>query len=219
MLEYAARRPVVAARPSSPNTMLLIVGAHVALIAAVLSVKMDLPEKVFDAPIKIKLIKADPPPVRRIQPKSSPTPAQSTLSQTPRIVPVATTSTEITDALPKPPEFGGLVGLKPVPAIDPAPRPLPANVAAQLLTPAAERKPPYPQSKLLGEEQAVLKLRLTIDERGRVVAVDPLSRVDPVFLDAARRHILAHWRYRPASEAGRAVASAAVITLHFRLDG
>jgi protein TonB len=64
----------------------------------------------------------------------------------------------------------------------------------------------------------VLKLRLTIDPNGRVVAVEPLNRADPVFLQAARRHLLAHWRYKPAMEDGRAVMSTTVITLRFQLD-
>jgi len=81
------------------------------------------------------------------------------------------------------------------------------------------RTPPYPSSKLITEEEASLTLRLTIDERGRVIAVEPVGRADPVFLAAARRHLLARWRYKPASEDGRAIASTAVITLRFQLDG
>ena len=69
------------------------------------------------------------------------------------------------------------------------------------------------------EEEAVLRLKLTIDERGRVIAVEPLGRADRAFLDSARRHLIAHWRYRPATEDGRAVSSSAVITLRFQLDG
>jgi protein TonB len=57
-----------------------------------------------------------------------------------------------------------------------------------------------------------------IDERGRVVAVDPIGRADGIFLAAARRHLIAHWRYKPAMEAGRAVASTLVVTLRFQLD-
>jgi len=72
---------------------------------------------------------------------------------------------------------------------------------------------------LLVDEEAVLKLSLTIDERGRVVSVEPVGRADPAFLAAARRHLLAHWRYKPASEDGRAVSSTTVITLRFQLDG
>ncbi len=64
----------------------------------------------------------------------------------------------------------------------------------------------------------MLQLRLTIDERGRVTAVDPVGAADPAFLAAARKHIRAHWRYRAATEDGRAVASSTVITLRFQLD-
>jgi protein TonB len=101
----------------------------------------------------------------------------------------------------------------------PAPRPAPVHLGPQLATPPAELRPPYPQAKLLSEEEAELRLRLTIDERGRVVAVDPVGRADPVFLAAARRHLLAHWRFRPASVDGRAVSSTTTITLKFQLDG
>jgi periplasmic protein TonB len=68
------------------------------------------------------------------------------------------------------------------------------------------------------DEEAVLRLRLSIDERGRVVAVEPLGRADPAFLAAARRHILRAWRYQPAMEGDRAIASSTVITLKFELD-
>ena len=53
---------------------------------------------------------------------------------------------------------------------------------------------------------------------GRVVAVDPIGKADPVFLAAARRHLMAHWRYKPAMQAGHAVSSNLVVTLRFQLD-
>jgi protein TonB len=40
-----------------------------------------------------------------------------------------------------------------------------------------------------------------------------------VFLRAARQYLLARWRYRPASEDGRAVSSSTIITLRFTLEG
>jgi protein TonB len=52
-----------------------------------------------------------------------------------------------------------------------------------------------------------------------VIAVDPVGRADPVFLAAARKHLLAHWRYTPAMKDGRAVGSTIVINLRFELDG
>ena len=79
-------------------------------------------------------------------------------------------------------------------------------------------RPPYPEAKRRLSEEAILRLRLAIDDRGRVVAVDPVGRADPAFLAAARSHLLRHWRYRPASEGGRAVAAGVTVTLSFRLS-
>lgn len=64
----------------------------------------------------------------------------------------------------------------------------------------------------------MLKLRLTIDERGRVIAVDPVGSADRSFFQAARKHLMASWRYKPATEDGRPVASSTVITLRFELE-
>jgi protein TonB len=72
---------------------------------------------------------------------------------------------------------------------------------------------------LLSEEEAVLRLRLSISDDGRVIAVDPVGPADRTFLDAARRHLIAHWRYQPATEDGRTIASSIVITLRFELNG
>jgi protein TonB len=94
----------------------------------------------------------------------------------------------------------------------------PAPTGPRFATPAGAVKPPYPASKLQSEEEASLRLRLAIDERGRVTSVEPVGRADRAFLEAARRHILARWRYQPATEGGRPVASSTVVTLRFELD-
>jgi periplasmic protein TonB len=219
MLAYAASRPVPLDRRPHPNTMLLIIGAHVALVAAVMSAKMDLPIK---APPVITHIEFIPVP---------PDPPQHPI-RTPQ--PVPTTNSWIDTPRPHVPTKFDLPPIDRGPALDPGtiagagttvtteiPRP-PVTIAKsgpQLLTPPAELKPPYPASKLLNEEEAVLTVRLTIDENGRVIAVDPVGRADHAFLDAARRHLLAHWRYKPATEDGHAIPSSATVTLHFELDG
>jgi protein TonB len=94
----------------------------------------------------------------------------------------------------------------------------PVRVAARFNTPDWALKPPYPAEKRQLEQEATLKLRLSIDDRGRVIAVEPLGSVDPVFLAAARKHLIAKWRYRPATEDGRAVHSSTVVTLRFELE-
>ena len=222
MLAYAASRPRFAERKPSPNAMLAIIAAHVALAAVVMSARMELPPKTSFTRTVIDFIPLpkEPPPK----------PIATKVPQPPRPVPMPTPP-QLDAAHPTPPldwdpnpTFPG-PGASPDPGsgpqidLRPSPQPMPAATAARLLTPPSELKPSYPPSKLLTEEEAVLKLRLTIDGNGRVIAVDPVGSADRVFLEAARRQIMTHWRYRPATKDGHAVATSTVITLEFRIDG
>jgi protein TonB len=92
------------------------------------------------------------------------------------------------------------------------------KIAAVSRTPDSALRPPYPNDKLRLEEEATLRLRLSIDAHGRVTAVEPVGRADASFLEAARRHIVRAWRYKPAMENGVAVPSVMVINLSFRLE-
>ena len=218
MLAYAARVPRHDERRSSPNAMLAIIAGHVALLAIVMSAKMELSQKLIDRPIDVTWIDPiDPPPpnppVHHVtRPQPGPTVTDPLTAVPPSPGPIVTPN-------PPVPDPGPFVGPSPDPI--PTPRPIPATVrlGPQLVTPPAELRPPYPPAKLASGEEGFLKLRLTIDERGRVVAVEPVGRADRAFLESARRYLLAHWRYRPASEDGRAVAASTVITLRFQLDG
>src|SRR5690242_3352852 len=75
MLEYAASRRQIAARPSSPHAMLAIISVHVALLALVMSAKMDLP---VSFPMFPPLIRISVPP------EPPPNPVPSDRPQTPR---------------------------------------------------------------------------------------------------------------------------------------
>jgi protein TonB len=218
MLAYSAKRSVASANPS-PNAMLAIIVGHIAVIAAVMSAKMDLPQRIFHPPIIVDTIKEDDPP--------PPNPAQATRPRPdpifqahPTQLPPVSGPDPIFSGDPGPVGVGPVAGTNPVPIPDPIPVPRPAGISSgpQLATPASELKPAYPAAKIASEEEAVLKLRLTIDEQGRVIGVDPVGRADRVFLEAARRHLMSHWRYKPAMENGHAVSSSTVITLHFQLD-
>jgi protein TonB len=216
MLAYAANVRRRAARPPSPQAMLLIVAAHVALIALVMSAKMDLPARIIPHGITIDLIKVPKPPPER--PRETPrNPAQSA-EQHSVIIPMPQPTRDTIDQRPIPLPLPGGDTVGPAPDPQPTVDPLPVRLGPRLATPASELRPPYPPSKISSEEEAVLRLRLAIDARGRVTAVDPVGRADPAFLEAARRHLIAHWRYKPASEDGRALASSTVITLRFQLD-
>ena len=64
MLAYAASAPRTAERRSSPNAMLAIIAGHVALVAVVMSAKMDLPQKLLREPpiTLIPIHPVEPPP-------------------------------------------------------------------------------------------------------------------------------------------------------------
>lgn len=218
MLAYAAsRRRELADRRPHPNMMLVIIGAHVAVLAAVMSAKMELTVHPGPMVTKVDLIPA-PKPQRHHPVPTAPQPTNSWIDHPQPRVPL--------NPMPLP-------QIDPGPTIDPGPivsgganittdiHPIatPVRAGPQLLTPQSEMKPPYPASKLLNEEEGAVTVRLTIDQQGRVIAVDPVGRADPAFLDAARRHLLAHWRFRPATEDGRTITSTTVVTLHFQLDG
>ena len=222
MLAYAANRPVIAARRPSPNVMLAIIAAHVAVVAVVMSAKMEY-ERHRSPPIVIDTIPAPKPPPPEAPPAKTdpqPRPAPHALTQPDPVQPLPSPSDPITSrgpttADPGPIAIGGGGG---IPQLPPATHTL-VKLGPRLATPSSELKPSYPPSKLASEEEAVLRLRLTIDENGRGTGVDAVGVADRAFLEAARRHLIAHWRYKPATEDGRAVSSSAVITLRFQLDG
>jgi protein TonB len=200
--------------------MLVVIGVHVALLAVVMSAKMDIPRLHGQPPLVIDTIK--PLPVPPPNPTRDPaTPRSSTWLSNPvhhEVVPPIQQPQVVTSQNPVGPGPILGAGTSVTPEI---PHTIVASVKSgpQLLTPASELKPPYPASKLLNEEEATLTLRLSIDPGGRVTAVQPVGRNDPVFLEAARRYLIAHWRYKPATDDGQAVGSSAVITLRFQLDG
>ena len=224
MLAYAARGPVAVDRRSSPNAMLLIVAAHVGALALVMSAKMEIVRHLVEPPIVVDSFPAPPPP----KPIEL-TPPQA--EQRPLINPITRTDTRVPLPLPDPVDVGtapagqvpgtagGGAGSFTGPVTQPQPQPVIADRGPALLTAGRDLKPPYPLAKEAAGEEATLTLRLSIDENGRVLAVEPIGRADRAFVEAARRHIILYWRYRPAIRDGHAALSTAVITLAFRLDG
>jgi protein TonB len=220
MLEYAASRRQIAARPSSPHAMLAIISVHVALLALVMSAKMDMPVRFPRTPPLIPIhLAPEPPPnpvhVTRPQPEKH----QTFVDRTTNLVPPVSLQPPITSDPNSNPTPVATGGSSLIPVIPQPQATAPIHHDALLLTPPWELKPPYPASKLLSEQEATLRLRLTIDEHGRVTAVDPVGPADRVFLDSARRYLMAHWRYAPATSDGQAVGSTLTVTLQFQLDG
>jgi len=221
MLAYAANAPRPAGRAGSPRALSLILIGHAVLIGAVMSAKMGvIPENPFNR-TEVTNVPLEPPPPPPPEPKATPQPApqNSFIQVPPKAVDMGPTiPTQPLAQGPSTPTFPSVIGpgTSTLP-IDP-PKIAPARVAAIFRTPDSALRPPYPQSKLRNEEEATLRLRLSIDTRGRVTAVEPVGAADPEFLSAARRHIIRAWRYKPATEDGIAVPSTTVISLSFRLE-
>jgi protein TonB len=220
MLAYAANAPRPAGRSGSPRTLALILIGHAALIAAVMSAKMGVihvdgvtPTEVFNIPI-------DPPTPPEPKPPEA-QPNQPSFIERPVTlidVPQVTQTLPIDRGPPIVPWTPPVIGDgPPLPPANPV-KATPVRVAAIFSTPENAIRPPYPTSKIRLQEEATLRLRLSIDARGRVTSVEPVGAADPEFLAAARRHIIRSWRYKPATEDGAGVASTIVITLRFQLE-
>lgn len=205
-----------------PNALLFIVGGHAVLIAAVMTAKLAVPPRIVDPPIIVRPIPIppDPPPIPDSPAtKDTHQPPRSTPYQPPRTFPVPSLDGPTIDTTPIPqPDLRPIPGpnLDPGPTTTPIPQPV--RVGPRFATPELLIKPPYPADKQRLEEEATLRLKLTIDDRGRVTAVEPVGRVDRSFFETARKHLIAYWRYKPATEDGRAVATTTVITLRFELQ-
>lgn len=204
-----------------PRALLFIVGMHAVAIAAVMTAKMAVPIIRPEPPLVLQPIEIPPDPPPNVDPpkEHQPSPPLVDPYVPPPDVPIQRPDrTEIDTSLIPLPDPGPMTGTQPLP--NPVPKPTPAVVSTgpRFATPDWALRPPYPADKQRLGQEAVLKLHLTIDERGRVVAVDPVGNADRSFLDAARKHLIAKWRYKPATEDGRAIPSSTVITLRFELE-
>ncbi len=213
MLAYA---PQPDRQRLSPTALTLIIAGHIAAIGAVMSAKMVI-ERQVDPPLIVRTIfTPKPPPVDPKPPKPDQAHTSSIDHPTTIVRPIDPDFTLPIDPHPLPPvgeQIGtGTSPLPPIPLDPPIIR-----TGPHLATAADSLRPPYPASKREAGDEASLRLKLTIDERGRVIAVDPVGRVDPTFFEAARRHILRAWHYQPAMEGGKAVSSVTTITLRFEL--
>jgi protein TonB len=204
-----------------PRALLLIVGVHAVLIGAVMTARMAVPVIEDHGPIVVDPIPIPPhPPPNPEPPKAEPQQApRADPYVPPREVPLPMPTGPAIETTPTPvPDPGPVIGTSPDPVPIPKPTPAVVRTGPRFVTPDWALRPPYPDDKRRLEEEATLKLRLAIDERGRVVAVEPVGKADRSFLEAARKHLIAKWRYKPATEDGRPVPSSTVITLRFELE-
>lgn len=78
--------------------------------------------------------------------------------------------------------------------------------------------PAYPAALQRAGLEGSVTVRVTIDERGRVIDVAMVRATNAAFYEETREQALAHWRFRPATRDGVAVRSEQVLTVHFQLN-
>jgi protein TonB len=224
MLAYAAHS-TQRREGAHPKLLVPIIAGHIAVIAIVMTARMEVPIHAPPPSLVVNSYRVPPPPPPKPQPvetkvKPPSAPAQNTVIPIVDIAPVP----KITELLP--PRLLGSVADGASNVLDPQPRFIPqpphqiVRTGPKLATAEDMLRPPYPLAKRDAGEEAALTLKLTIDAHGRVIAVEPVGKADPAFLASARAHLMSAWRFEPATEDGKPVASVKTITLRFELgDG
>ena len=213
MLSYAPRPDQ---KNLHPATLALIILGHAGLLALVMTAKSGEIFKVPRIPTIITFVPEPTPPPPPPQPQPNPPPSNSQITTVDPVIPPLPSPGPTIVPIPPPPLPGPVTGSGTLPTPIPLDPPI-VRTGPRFATVGDAIRPPYPDAMREIGSEASLRLRLTIDERGRVVAVDPVGRADATFLEAARRHILRVWRYRPAMEGAKAVPSTTTISLKFEL--
>jgi protein TonB len=79
--------------------------------------------------------------------------------------------------------------------------------------------PPYPRDALIAGLQGTVLLQVLVDVDGRPLQVDvERSSGHRVLDDAARRYVLRHWTFRPATKDGRPVQAVGLVPIAYSLD-
>jgi protein TonB len=226
------KRPVLYSRTSDSSRYLRRIVAGVGALAVILVLVYALTTGLAGRIIRqlphlihAEVVKPPPPKVHRAPPPPKPQlekPVMPTVPP-PRIQlkrpspPRAITVVKRQVRPPPPPPRVVTRPSPPPPKPAPKPKPLPPMPARPIT--ATHTIPPYPpMARRLGREGRVL-LGIVVGADGRVVTAGVVQSSGHSRLDeAARRWVVSHWRYRPATQNGRPVASRTRVEIVFKLS-
>jgi protein TonB len=210
---YAAHR--------SPSAFAAAIALNGGIFAALIAIPAVEVIRWVNPPLTITHVPLPPPP-------------KPTIDPTPKVEPNKTQFIEpkptAIDPIVVPPivETGGgfVTGVEPLgpigtgPGILPIDPPRPPVLTKAKLDPrfADTFKPDYPPALRREGLEGSATVRVTIDERGRVIAVELVKATDPRFFEETKEQALRHWRFQPARRDGVATTSEQTMTVHFRLE-
>ncbi len=115
-------------------------------------------------------------------------------------------------------DLGDIAGLGDLnPPADP-PRKAVFRAATQDPRYASAFHPDYPPALRRQGLEGSVTVRVTIDENGRVTAVEMVKATDRSFFEETRDQALRYWRFRPATSDGAPVPSQQTLTVQFHLE-
>jgi protein TonB len=94
-----------------------------------------------------------------------------------------------------------------------------AVTAPRPLAGASNPPPEYPYASRMRGEQGRVRLRVQVDQNGRVVDVAVDQSAGFQALDQAALRAVRNWRFQPAARDGQPVVAVAAVDISFRLEG
>lgn len=182
----------------------------------------------MQGPPSLKLPGESRPTITWYMPRPEPTPVPPTVPVTPQPptpTPVVTPRVQV----PPTPEPAPIVDQGSEQASPPAlPDPslteiasiaVPGKPLAGARLEYLEAPPPiYPRAAMRAGSEGTVLLEVLVDVDGRPLRVEVRQGSGDSRLDAAaRKQVLAHWRFRPAMHAGRAMQAVGLVPIDFRL--
>jgi periplasmic protein TonB len=190
--------------------MAVVVLLHGLLLAAAWFARVELPHHEDEA-LLVALLR-DPAPVRD-EKLPAPPPVQITVPMPAVIVDNAPAiEIPVIEAAPAPTPAVHVASAAPAPA---APESLETELAVQCPERTAPR---YPALAKRQREQGEVRLRVELDESGRIDRVTIVSSSGSPRLDDAARAAIESWRCRPAQHDGQPVRAVALQSLAFVLE-
>lgn len=190
----------------------LTLSLNLAIVLYALLPSTPFPARVAPAPPTFAVLQPPEPP---------PAPPVPTLQVAPRVAaPVVHRATP----QPAPTVAPVLPGLAPVAPVAPTVAPAQGTEAAAPDSNAAvafetATPPAYPVQALRAGIEGTVLLKVLVDATGKPAEVEiEHSSGSRLLDDAARRHVLAAWRFHPAIRDGHAIKAWAVVPVRFSLD-